>query len=201
MASAPPHDRLQPRPLRRTGPIVPRPVSPPSADSAAASGRPQTPRNAALRRTAPLVVRGAQSPQGEPPPSPDALLLEPRTPAAPTLHSTGPSLWEILAHPFKSLYMLVALLVDRRVSFVRKLAFALPIALLVMGLLIPESIIGLLAGIIAPVIGLALHVPIDAAVDGLGIGLLTVALLHVFPMGIVAQYHAQLFHPPKRHHV
>jgi hypothetical protein len=110
-------------------------------------------------------------------------------------------LGELLTHPFKSLCMLVALLVDRRVSFVRKLAFTLPIALLVITLLIPESILGVISGFVAPVIGLALDVPIDAAVDWLGIGLLAVALLHVFPQGIVAQYHAQLFHPPKRRHV
>jgi hypothetical protein len=42
-----------------------------------------------------------------------------------------------------------------------------------------------------------LDVPIDATVDWLVVGLLAVALLRVFPKGIVAQYHAQLFHRAK----
>jgi len=151
-----------------------------------------------LSRTGPLVKRSEAAPNAEPQASDEALVLEPTTPATPTLHSERPSVGEVVSHPFKSLFMLVALLTDRRVSFVRKLVFAVPITLLVLGLLIPETVFGLLSGIVAPVIGLVLDVPIDAAVDWVGIALLAVALLAVFPKQIVAQYHAQLFHHAKK---
>lgn len=222
-ASAPPQEPQAPRPLRRTGPIIPRrTVAVPDEQDDAQRKQQVGPgqeqdsptrqqdspgqeqgdpgaRDAMLRRTGPIRPRvdglraNTQPPRSDALGS-DALLLEPNMPVAPTLHAARPSLGELLLHPFKSLYMVVALLVDRRVSFVRKLVFVVPIAVMVAALLVPETVVGLLAGIVAPVIGLALDVPIDAAVDWLGVGLLAVALLHVFPEGIVAQYHAQLFH-------
>lgn len=210
MASAPPQDPpQQARPLRRTGPIIPRRIAPAGADAPPADlqaelraerdalqGEPQAqgrresvmpPRTGRIVPKGAILVPKSEAPKGE-------ILLEPAAPAASALHAARPSAGEMLLHPFKTMYMVVALLVDRRVSIVRKLAFVVPIAVLALGLMVPETIFGILSGIAAPVVGLALDIPVDAAVDWVGLGLLAVALLGVFPAAVVAQYHAQLFH-------
>lgn len=214
MTSAPPQDRhAQDRPLEdyqlvRTGPLIPRRIAPetpvrdaqgtadaPAAPSATPAAQPKDqPKDALMPpRTGPIIRPHEMRVDANALPQ-DALLLEPETVVAPPLHAPRPTAGEMLLHPFKTLYMVVALLVDRRVSILRKLLFVVPIVVLAVGLIVPETLVGILAGIVAPVVGLALDLPIDGAVDWLGVGLLAFALLAVFPTPIVAQYHAQLFH-------
>jgi hypothetical protein len=109
-----------------------------------------------------------------------------------------PNAGELLQHPFKTFYMIAALLVDRRVSFVRKLLFAGPIALLILAVILPETLLAGLVGLILPLIGLVLDAPINAALDWIGVALISYALLRVFPANIVAEYHARIFHRSRR---
>jgi hypothetical protein len=115
-------------------------------------------------------------------------------PLSPPPHAARPQTRELLRHPIKSFALLVSLLADRRVSPARKLAFVVPVALLMLGLVVPQTAVGVLAGLVAPRYGLALQLPIDAALDWIGVTLLGGALLRVFPRPIVAQYHTRMFH-------
>lgn len=152
-----------------------------------------------LPRTAPIRPPhppAAQQPAAQhlmpPPTAPIA------PPAAPSLHAIHPHASELLLHPFKTLYFVTFLLTDRRVSFFRKLAFLGPLALLIFAVLLPESLIAGAMGLLLPLVGLALNIPIDAGLDWILVALAAKALLRVFPAHVVYDYHAQLFHRPPR---
>jgi hypothetical protein len=201
MSSAPPHPSL-----RRTAPI-----RPPANDHAKDQLLPP--------RTGPITQQPEPqakdqllpSPTGPiTPPTKDQLLPPPTGPLVPRhlaataqaptrpLHAVRLNAAELLMHPFKTFYLITALLVDPRVSLVRKALFVIPIALLILAVLLPESLLAGLVGLILPLVGLALDAPINAALDWIGVALVSYALLRVFPAKIVAEYHARLFHRSRR---
>jgi hypothetical protein len=105
-----------------------------------------------------------------------------------------PSLPEMLAHPIRSLAFVGALLRDRRVHPARKLVFVVPLVVLVAALLAPESLLGAAAGVLLPLLGVVLSVPIDAALDWVVAGLIGYGLLRVFPAEILREHHQRIFH-------
>src|SRR5581483_6132654 len=76
-----------------------------------------------------------------------------------------PGALEMLFHPGQSFKFVLSLLTDRRVSVARKLLFLVPIALLILALLAPETIIGLIVGTVLPVAGEVLSLPLDISLD------------------------------------
>jgi len=184
-ATTPP--QRQPPQFRRTAPIRPRqpasdhlmppptgPVTPPRGPQITPPGD-RTAAQLMPSRTAPIASR-----------------------AAPSLHAVRPHAAELLFHPFKTLYFVAFLLADRRVGFFRKLLFLGPLALLTLAVLLPESLIAGVMGLLLPLVGLALNIPIDAGLDWILVALAAGALLRVFPASVVYEYHAQLFHRPPR---
>jgi hypothetical protein len=151
-----------------------------------------------LRPTGPIIAPRGVAIASTPAAAPSRVTsIAPAAPLAPVptpLHANRPAVSELLLHPVKSFALLVSLLADRRISRARKVAFAVPVALLMLGLVIPQTAVGVLAGLVAPRFGLAFQLPIDAALDWIGVTLLGSTLLRVFPRPIVAQYHARMFH-------
>ena len=109
-----------------------------------------------------------------------------------------PPLPEMLGHPLRSLKFVGALLADRRVHSLRKLAFVVPLAVLLGALIAPETLLGALASVLAPIIGTVLSIPVDAAVDWVVVGLLGYGLLRVFPAEILREHHLRIFHSERR---
>jgi hypothetical protein len=105
-----------------------------------------------------------------------------------------PPVLEMLAHPLRSLKFVGAVLADRRVHPLRKLAFVVPLAVLLGALIAPETLLGALASVLAPIIGTVLSIPVDAAVDWVVVGLLGYGLLRVFPKEILREHHLRIFH-------
>jgi len=105
-----------------------------------------------------------------------------------------PGAGEMLLHPGRTFKFLISLLRDPRVSVVRKLVFLVPIALLILALLAPETILGVIAGTVLPVAGEVLSLPLDVSVDWITLAVIAFALLRIFPPHIVSEYHQRLFH-------
>jgi len=113
------------------------------------------------------------------------------TPEAP---ESRPGALEMLFHPGQSFKFVLSLLTDRRVSVVRKLLFLVPIAILILALLAPETIIGVLVGTVLPVAGEVLSLPLDVSLDWITLVIIGFALLRIFPPRIVSEHHQRLFH-------
>jgi hypothetical protein len=114
--------------------------------------------------------------------------------SATSLHADHPHVSELLLHPVKALRFVGGLLTDRRVSVVRKLLFVVPVLGLLIALILPESLVAVLAGTVLPVVGALLSLPIGATLDWTILAAVALLLLHVFPARIVREYHARLFH-------
>jgi hypothetical protein len=108
-----------------------------------------------------------------------------------------PGAFEMLFHPGRSFRFVTSLLGDRRVSLLRKLLFLLPIVILILALLAPETIIGLIVGAVLPVAGEVLSLPLDISLDWITLAIIGFALLRIFPAPIVGEHHQRHFHKPK----
>jgi hypothetical protein len=120
--------------------------------------------------------------------------VEQATPLPP-VKSTSPHPWEMVLHPFKTLRFVNDLRTDSRISWLRKLLYVGPLVLLLGALLLPESILAGAVALALPVVGPIANLPADAAVDWAFLGIAAYALLGILPHTIVAEHHAQLFHP------
>ncbi len=116
----------------------------------------------------------------------------------PPVSTPRPHPWELLLHPFKTLRFVNALRRDPRIPFLRKLLYVGPIAALLLALLMPEGIVAAAVSVLLPVIGPAISLPADAAVDWLGLSVAAYGLLGALPSAIVAEHHARIFHPRRR---
>ena len=116
------------------------------------------------------------------------------TSGTPEAAESRPGAMEMLFHPGQSIKFVLSLLRDGRVSVVRKLLFLLPIAILILALLAPETIIGVLVGTVLPVAGEVLSLPLDVSLDWITLVIIGFALLRVFPAHIVGEHHQRLFH-------
>ncbi len=122
-----------------------------------------------------------------------AVPVEP--PIASPVSSARPHPWEMVEHPFKTLRFVNGLRRDPHISLLRKLLYIVPMLLLLLAVLLPEGIIAALLAVVLPVVGPAISLPTDAVIDWAFVGIAAYALLGVFPRAVVAQHHAQAFHP------
>jgi hypothetical protein len=122
-------------------------------------------------------------------------LAEQQATPLPPVKSASPHLWEMVLHPFKTLRFVNDLRTDSRISWLRKLLYLGPLLLLLGALLLPESILAAAVAVALPVVGPIANLPADAAVDWAFLGIAAYALLGILPHTIVAEHHAELFHP------
>ncbi|MGO8948780.1 MAG: hypothetical protein ACLQUY_14230 [Ktedonobacterales bacterium] len=109
--------------------------------------------------------------------------------------SPRPHPWEMVQHPFKTLRFVNGLRKDPRISLIRKLLYLAPLVVLVLALLLPEGIFAVVVATIVPLVGPAINLPTDAVLDWAFLGIAAYAMLGIFPRAIVAEHHAQEFHP------
>jgi hypothetical protein len=121
--------------------------------------------------------------------------VEQRATPPPPVKSASPHLWEMVLHPFKTLRFVNDLRTDSRISWLRKLLYVGPLVLLLGALLLPESILAAAVAVALPVVGPLANLPADAAIDWAFLGIAAYALLGILPHTIVAEHHAELFHP------
>jgi hypothetical protein len=105
-----------------------------------------------------------------------------------------PGIFEMLTHFGRALRLAGALLRDRRVSFLRKLVFIVPLVVMLIALLAPETAIAGFVGAVLPVVGPAVDIPADAAIDWLSLGLLSFGLMRVFPLPVLDEHYQRIFH-------
>jgi hypothetical protein len=115
----------------------------------------------------------------------------------PPVKSSSPHPWEMVLHPFKTLRFVNDLRRDRRISWLRKLLYVGPLVVLVVALLLPESMLAALVAVALPVVGPVANLPADAALDWGFLGLAAYALLGILPHRLVAEHHAEVFHPSR----
>jgi hypothetical protein len=101
---------------------------------------------------------------------------------------------DIFFHFFKTGKLVGALFTDRRVPLTRKIFFVVIVAALLAILLFPDTVGDLGLGVVLPVLGNVLGVPIDAGFDWTAFALLAVNLLKIFPVYIVAEHYTDIFH-------
>jgi hypothetical protein len=116
-------------------------------------------------------------------------------PATPPVKSTRPHPWEMVLHPVKTLRFVNDLRQDQRISLIRKLLYLGPMLLLLLAVLLPEGIVAVVLAAVLPLVGPAINLPTDAVLDWAFFGIAAYALLGIFPHAIVAEHHAQVFHP------
>jgi hypothetical protein len=117
------------------------------------------------------------------------------SPVTSPVSSARPHPWEMVLHPFETLRFVNDLRQDRRISLVRKLLYLVPMLLLLLAVLLPEGIIAAVVAVALPLVGPAINLPTDAVLDWAFLGIAAYALLGIFPRVIVAEHHAQRFHP------
>ena len=117
------------------------------------------------------------------------------SPATSPVSSARPHPWEMVEHPIKTLRFVNDLRQDGRISLVRKLLYLAPMLLLLLAVLVPEGIIAGLVAVALPLVGPAINLPADAVIDWVFLGIAAYALLGIFPRALVAEHHAQRFHP------
>jgi hypothetical protein len=123
-------------------------------------------------------------------------VLSPVTsPGTSLVSSARPHPWEMVEHPIKTLRFVNDLRQDPHIALVRKLLYLLPMLLLLLAVLLPEGIIAALIAVALPVVGPAINLPTDAVIDWAFVGIAAYALLGIFPRALVAEHHAQVFHP------
>jgi hypothetical protein len=105
-----------------------------------------------------------------------------------------PQALELITHPVKTMRLTAALLRDPQVSLPRRLLFSLPLLLLFVALLVPDTLIGGLISAAIPVVGPIVGIPGDAALDWLALGVAGVSLLHLFPSVILDEQYHRIFH-------
>jgi hypothetical protein len=102
-----------------------------------------------------------------------------------------PKRLDIFFHALKTFRLIVALLRDSKVHFIRKAAFIIFTGILLILLLLPDIPVAL--SVVLPVVGTLLGVPLDAGVDWVVFSLLVVSLLRIFPSEIVSEHYMHIF--------
>ena len=120
---------------------------------------------------------------------------QPQPQPQPRTGTARPHVWEFVLHPLKALRFVWALARDPRVSLVGKAFYLLVVSVLLVAVLIPEGVVAALVSELVPVLGPLIAVPADATVDWLFFGVVAYALLALFPVHIVREHHARIFHP------
>jgi hypothetical protein len=108
-----------------------------------------------------------------------------------------PSKISMFFHIIKTLNLMRLLLIDMRVSIMRKIFFTLPIIGLALLLIFPDVVNEAFLSTVLPIVGTLLGIPIDVGFDWIAFGLVALNLLRVFPDEIVAEHYQHVFHRHK----
>ncbi len=100
---------------------------------------------------------------------------------------------DIFLHAAKTIRLIWALMIDRRVALWRKLLFFGSIAGLLVILLFPDAINEVILSTVLPLAGTVLGVPLDAGFDWVAFALVIVSLLRFFPADLVAEHYRYIF--------
>jgi len=100
---------------------------------------------------------------------------------------------DILFHGIKTSRLIGALLLDRRISMLRKIGFIGSIILLIIILIFPDLLNEAFLSIVLPIIGTIVGAPLDAGFDWVAFSLLLVNLLQFFPTDVVAEHTSNIF--------
>jgi hypothetical protein len=104
----------------------------------------------------------------------------------------------MITHVFKTVALAGALLADRRVHPIRKLAFVIILGLLILAALGVEGVGELVTQVLNLIPGLGVvlgigELPVDAAVDWVLVAVVAFNLLKLFPPEIVGEHYDRLF--------
>jgi len=86
-----------------------------------------------------------------------------------------------------------ALLCDRRISALRRLLYVVSLAIVTMFLFVPDTVGDAVSGLVLPIVGFLMGIPIDAAFDWIVLMLVAVNLLRLFPAPIVSEHYQRIF--------
>ncbi len=104
-----------------------------------------------------------------------------------------PGRFEVFFHLIKTGKLIGSLLIDRRVSIIRKLLFVLSVGIFVIVLFFPDAIGEVALSALLPLVGTVLGVPIDAGFDWIAFALTVVSLLRFFPPEMVSEHYRNIF--------
>jgi hypothetical protein len=104
-----------------------------------------------------------------------------------------PKKTDLVFHSFKTVKLVGAVLRDKRVALVRKIAYLGLIAGLLVLVLFPEALGDLVTAVTPffPLIGI--EIPAEGTIDWLVFALATFSLLKIFPKEIVGEHYDRLF--------
>src|SRR2546428_6488479 len=97
-----------------------------------------------------------------------------------------PKRFDVFFHAIKTFKLIGSLLVDARVSIVRKVLFLGSIGALLAILIFPDVFNEVVLTTVLPVVGTVLGVPLDAGFDWVAFSLVVVSLLRFFPAEIIS---------------
>jgi hypothetical protein len=106
-----------------------------------------------------------------------------------------PTLGHWIFHIGRSLRLMRALLLDRRVSFIRKCFFLGAIIVFGMVLIVPDTLIAGFFAAALPFIGPLFGIPAGSIADVAALAFLAYALLRFFPHDIVSEHSLHLYGP------
>ncbi|MBO0778147.1 MAG: hypothetical protein J2P37_04895 [Ktedonobacteraceae bacterium] len=101
--------------------------------------------------------------------------------------------WDLFFHFIRTIKLIGRLLGDRRIPLARKGLFIGVAGGLLVVLLFPDLLGEFVMGLVLPVAGTILGIPIDAGIDWLAFALAIVNMLRFFPDEIVAEHYQDLF--------
>jgi hypothetical protein len=104
-----------------------------------------------------------------------------------------PGRFTLFLHGIKTLKLIAALSQDRRIPLSRKILFFGSILFLLVLLFFPDVFGDAFLGVVLPVVGLVLGVPIDAGFDWVMFAIVLVSLLKVFPAELVSEHYQRVF--------
>jgi hypothetical protein len=100
---------------------------------------------------------------------------------------------DIFFHAFKTLKLIRALTLDRRVPLSRKILFFGTLGGFLIILLFPDLIGETILSAVLPVVGTVIGVPIDTGFDWMAFAFVAINLLRYFPAELVADHYSDIF--------
>jgi hypothetical protein len=114
-----------------------------------------------------------------------------------TTTQTKPKQLALLFHLRKTVSLIGAVLSDSRVHWIRKTLFLGTIAALIVALIGGDAVNDLLDGVIVPIFGNVLGLPIDGTFDWIALSVAAYNLLKLFPAEVVGEHYDRLFRSGK----
>jgi hypothetical protein len=114
-----------------------------------------------------------------------------------TMAQVKPKWGALLIHLRKTFALIGAVLGDPRVHWIRKTLFLGTIAALVAALIGGDAVNDFLDGLVFPIFGNVLGIPIDGTFDWIALSVAAYNLLKLFPPEIVGEHYDRLFRKGK----